>query len=255
MIGRMLWLPDVLEDAGLRVAAYPGWEKRYAVNPRGSAAWYKYGPETPMDPRVVIGHHTATHPNTSDSVVTELLVKGRVDLPGPLSQLGLNRLGTFYVLAAGKANHAGAGRWKDATESKHAVGIEAYNWGNSVPFPSREPWPKAQLEAYERGVAAILSYLGRSEQYYCGHREWAYPPGRKPDPSGINLDAMRLEVGYLLRLGEIVQTLTAEEIAWLKAMIAGANAVGSNPDSLKTLILDYRSRMAIAAAGEIEPTE
>lgn len=36
--------------------------------------------------------------------------------------------------------------------------------------------------------------------------------------------------------------LTEGETLWLRAMIAGADNVGSNPDALRTLIVDYRAR-------------
>ena len=228
-MSRMLWLADVLRASGLKVLEHPGWKSR--------------GKEG-MRPQVVIGHHTATHWSTPDLNVTNLLVKGRVDLVGPLCHLGLNRDGTYSVIAAGTANHAGAGQWMGANESVETIGIEAYNYGNGVPFPSREPWPQVQLDAYDRGVAALLKHLGKDERYFCGHREWALPAGRKPDPSGIDLNAMRQRVGYLLELEDFMDKLTDEEIAWLKLMIAGAKSVNSNPDSLKTLILDYRERKA-----------
>ena len=233
-MARMLWLADVLRASGLKVLEHPGWQSR--------------GKEG-MRPQVVIGHHTATHWTTPDSNVTNLLAKGRVDLIGPLCHLGLNRDGTFIAIAAGKANHAGAGQWMGANESVEAIGIEAYNYGNGVPFPSREPWPQVQLDAYDRGVAALLKHLGKDERYFCGHREWALPAGRKPDPSGIDLNAMRTRVGYLIELENFMDKLTPEEIAWLKLMIAGAKEVGSNADSLKTLILDYRERKAAGAGG------
>lgn len=190
---RMLWLATVLREAGLSVVETAGWQTRGRND--GSHA---------MRPRIVIGHHTASFPTTPDSVVTNLLIGGRIDLAGPLCHLGLNRVGTYIVIAGGKANHAGAGHWMDANESVEAIGIEAYNYGNSVPFPSREAWPQIQLDAYDRGVAALLKHLGRSERYYCGHREWATPPGRKPDPSGIDLNAQRSRIGNILRKEDTV---------------------------------------------------
>lgn len=184
---RMTWLADVLRSAGLTVTETNGWKTRG-----------KDG----MRPRVVIAHHTATLPTTPDSVVTSLLIQGRGDLPGPLCHLGLNRQGHYIVVAAGKANHAGMGAWLDANESVETIGIEAYNYGNGVPFPSREPWPQVQLDAYDQGVAALLNHIGKDERALCAHREWATPPGRKPDPSGIDMGQMRARVGKLLREDE-----------------------------------------------------
>ena len=191
---RMFFLGDVLRDAGLKVVATNGWQSRGKDSPTQS-----------MNPRGVVAHHTASGPNRSPKALSVELIKGRPDrmvngvlvkgLPGPLCHLQLERDGSYWLIASGKANHCGAGVWKDANRSTHMIGIEAANLGNSVRFPTREPWPIPQLEAYDRGVAALLAYIGRDQTHFCGHREWALPPGRKPDPSGIDLDAMRSRVG------------------------------------------------------------
>jgi hypothetical protein len=41
-----------------------------------------------------------------------LLIKRRSDCPGPLCNVGLARSGAVYVIAAGRANHAGKGGWR-----------------------------------------------------------------------------------------------------------------------------------------------
>ena len=106
------------------------------------------------------------------------MVHGRPDLAGPLSHLVLGRDGTFYVVAAGRCNHAGPGRWQGATAgNSQFIGIEAENDGVS------EPWPHVQLDAYEQGVAAILKHIGRDAVMAVGHKEWALPKGRKVDPT------------------------------------------------------------------------
>lgn len=46
--------------------------------------------------------------------------------PGPHAQLGLGRDGTFYIIAAGRCNHAGKGNWKGVTDGNgFFIGIEA----------------------------------------------------------------------------------------------------------------------------------
>jgi hypothetical protein len=191
----MDWLPDVLRDAGLHVEVEPGWATRGAPT---------------MNPRGVIAHHTASSPKQSNRSVFDLLVRGRVGplddpkVPGPLCHLALTRAGGWRVIATGKANHAGVGAWRGVTSSIEMIGIEALNWGNTEAFPTREPWPAVQLDAYDRGVAAILHHVGADESMLCGHREWALPPGRKPDPSGIDMDAMRRRVATLLE-GDTMQ--------------------------------------------------
>jgi len=199
---RMTWLADVLRAAGLTVVETAGWQTR--------------GRDT-MRPLVVIGHHTATSASTSDANVVALLIKGRSDLPGPLCHLGLDRQGRYHIIAAGKANHAGAGVWKEANESSETIGIEAFNFGNSVPFPTREPWPQVQLDAYDRGVAALLTHIGRDASYFCGHREWAQPPGRKPDPSGIDLPLMRTRIAAIMEPMTLTQARIEVAAAWHSA--------------------------------------
>jgi hypothetical protein len=53
-------------------------------------------------------------------------------LLGPLSQLGLVRKGTFFVIAAGRCNHAGKGLWRGVdTGNTSFIGIEAENSGHA----------------------------------------------------------------------------------------------------------------------------
>jgi N-acetylmuramoyl-L-alanine amidase-like protein len=205
-VTHLVWLADVLRSAGLPVVETVGWQTR------GKAG---------MRPRIVICHHTASFPTTPDPVVTKLLIEGRSDLPGPLCHLGLNRNGVYIIIAAGKANHAGIGQWIDANESVETIGIEAYNWGNSVPFPSREPWPTVQLDAYQKGVAALLAHIGRDERYVCAHREWAIPAGRKPDPSGIDMAAFRVKVGQYLQEEQMTITQARIELASAWHQVSG----------------------------------
>jgi len=174
----LTWLPKVLEDAGLKVARVDGWENRG----RGEVG-RTLG---------VICHHTANKRTDLNMPTLDALIKGRSDLSGPLSQLGLGRDGTFYVIAAGRANHAGVGSWKGEDKGNtHFIGIEAENSGNPV-----DRWPPVQVDAYQRGVAAILKHAGRDETDCIGHKEWA--PGRKPDPT-FDMNAFRGKVAAILR--------------------------------------------------------
>jgi len=129
----------------------------------------------------VVAHHTATGPNWSDGHVAALLRDGRRDLKGPLSQLGLERDGTFVVVATGKANHNGYGEW-----GNDSIGIEAYNSGVG------EPWPMEQLDAYVRGTTAILRRLDLDSSRVKGHRET--DPKRKIDPAGFDMERFRRAV-------------------------------------------------------------
>jgi len=179
MSGLLSWLPDVLKSAGLRVAEVDGWEAR------GTAG--NFGPI-----KGVMCHHTAG-PRSGNMPSLDLIRKGRPGLSGPLAQLGLGRDGTFYIIAAGRANHAGAGIWQGVSSGNTSfIGIEAENDGVG------EVWPDVQLEAYQRGVAAILKHIGASAVMCCGHREYALPAGRKIDPTGIDMPSFRQAVTVFL---------------------------------------------------------
>src|SRR6267143_1121918 len=126
----LTWLPTVLLDAGLRVAEQPGWQTRG----RGDVERI----------RGVICHHTAGS-RTGNMPSLGIVTNGRPDLPGPLSQLCLGRDGTFFIVAAGRSNHAGAGNWQGLTSGNtNFIGIEAENTGFTS-GPKADPWPAVQL--------------------------------------------------------------------------------------------------------------
>ncbi|WP_260597877.1 peptidoglycan-binding domain-containing protein [Sphingomonas endolithica] len=168
MTGRLLWLADTLRDAGLKVAEAVDWRTR--------------GKPT-VGPIGVMCHHTATA--TAGNMPTlRLLIEGRAAgpgagaLPGPLAQLGLGRDGTFYVIASGRANHAGKGEWQGVTDGNGSfIGIEAEHSGKP-----HDDWPPEQRVAYVRGSAALLRHIKAPAIMCCGHLEYALPRGRKSDP-------------------------------------------------------------------------
>jgi N-acetylmuramoyl-L-alanine amidase-like protein/putative peptidoglycan binding protein len=178
----LTWLPEVLEDAGLKVVEQPGWRTRG----RGDVGII----------RGVMCHHTA---GPSDGIMPSLdiVINGRPDLPGPLAQLCLGRDGTFFVVAAGRANHAGEGQWQGiATGNSSFIGIEAENTGYAT-GPQADPWPPIQLDAYRRGVAALLKKIGADALMCCGHKEYALPAGRKCDPV-FDMSEFRRQVAAIM---------------------------------------------------------
>lgn len=135
--------PTILRNAGLTVVETDGWYGRGRPSSTGE-----------LDPRGVLCHHTATGPRTSNAAVVKLLINGRSDLPGPLCHFGLARNGTVYIIAAGRANHAGkakaSGNMPAGDGNKLYWGIEAFNDGRG------EPWSQAQKTAYAL-LCAVLS--------------------------------------------------------------------------------------------------
>lgn len=177
---RVPWLADVLRSAGLSVVETDGWK---TLRPDYNLLSIPGAPDTIQG---IVCHHTAS-PSTSTLATNLAVVKnGNTVGPGPIAQLLLWRDGTFYTIAAGKANHAGAGGPVSfipesptgtlSLANDRTLGIEAVNNGTG------ELWAPEMLDAYEAGVAAILTYLGLDESRAITHNEWA--PTRKIDPAG-----------------------------------------------------------------------
>lgn len=173
-------LADVLRRAGLDVVEIPGWKTR--------------GRPGTFAPIGILCHHTA---GAADGLAyaTWMAMVGRDDLPAPLAQLGLNRKGTYFVQAAGRANHAGkckpiaglkALSGRDYGDGNaQLVGIEAMNTGS-------EGWTTAQYDAYVRGCAAINAAYGFPASRTLAHRETSL--SGKPDPGGIDMPKFRTQV-------------------------------------------------------------
>src|SRR5690606_21042276 len=169
---------DAAREAGLKVQEVQGWQRR------GSSSF---------SPKIVVAHGTVGSA-VGNMPSLGILINGRPGLPGPLSQFGLARDGTVYVIAAGRANHAGRGRWAGAEGNTHAVGIEAESTG-----PGN--WTKAQRVVYPVLAAAICRRLGVGHGSVCSHAEYALPRGRKTDVWDLRMDEFRGTVGHLLKHG------------------------------------------------------
>lgn len=176
----LTWLPGVLKNAGLKVAECAGWQTRGHAE-MGSVLG-------------VLCHHTATPGSSGNMPTLNILIEGRSDLSGPLAQLGLGRDGTYYIVAAGLCYHAGAGLWQGiASGNTHFIGIEAENSG-----AAKDKWPAVQIDAYHRGVAAILKHVGKGAEFCAGHKEYALPKGRKDDPD-LDMNVFRAAVDAILK--------------------------------------------------------
>lgn len=168
------WMPEVLRAAGLVVREVPGWQTR--------------GHGAMGDVAGVLAHHTAG-PAAGNFPSERVVVQGRPDLAGPLANLGLARDGTWVVVAAGQAWHAGTGfvEWSGRDNgNSRLLGVEAESTGVA------DDWTPAQRESYPRGTAALLTRLGLGPERVIGHKEWS--PTRKIDPAFWDMTVFRAEV-------------------------------------------------------------
>lgn len=216
----------------------------------------------------VLNHHTAGG-SSGDAPSLAVLKRGRSDVPGPLCHVLVGRSGTCYVVANGRANHAGRGSSKvlretrtnvapsgtaasrnlvdDADGNTWYVGIEIENTGTG-----HEAYSAAQLRAVVVANAAILRALDapRAERVV-GHLEWTR---RKVDPRGFSMKSLRADVERQLSGTEEDEdvALTAEDKKWIVSLVARLNQSvgwGYNPDD--GLIPDSDSWQEATAANNV----
>ena len=175
-MARDLGIANRLRAVGLNVVEVAGWQTRGAdsFNPRGS-----------------VDHHTAG-PRSGNAPSLGVVVNGRSDLPGPLCNVLVGRNNTCYVVAAGRANHAGAGGWRGLSGNSSVFGVERENVGDGS-----EPWRQDQTQTAAKVHAALISSHGGDSSLVCEHKEWA--PKRKIDAFGVDGNQMRTMVAANLK--------------------------------------------------------
>ncbi|WP_427924673.1 N-acetylmuramoyl-L-alanine amidase [Streptomyces sp. cg40] len=194
---------DALKAEGLTVHEHSGW----TTHNRDSATGKAFGP--------VIGvliHHTAGHGDR------ELCYNGRSDLPGPLCHTWLGKTDGLWMLAHGRANHAGAvdldvlnalraekklpnDNQANADGNDCLYGLEIENLGNG-----KDPYPDAQYHQAVLWAAALCRAHGWSEKSVAGHKE--VQPG-KVDPS-FDMDDFRADVKKQLAVTKTAPSKTTK---------------------------------------------
>lgn len=165
---RLRDLPAALDAAGLPVVETPGWLAR--------------GKELTAV-RGVVWHHTGSpHRAGRDMPTLQYLING--GSTPPWGNIGLGRSGTCYLVAGGRANHAGVGSWHGLTGNSDTIGIEMESPGDG----SWTPEQRAIMPVLGRAIRAAY---GVPTARQISHAEWALPRGRKTDPVGVDMRALR----------------------------------------------------------------
>ena len=144
------------------------------------AGWQTRGSET-FAPKGAVNHHTAG-PSRGATPSLNTCIYGRSDLPGPLCHVLQSREASgpdkAYVIAAGRANHAGSGGWKGITGNASVFGLEIEHDGVS-------PLPMARQQIAARIIAALWK---GNPAMVCQHREWTtrkIDAATNVDPAGF----------------------------------------------------------------------
>ncbi|CAF3645670.1 unnamed protein product [Rotaria sordida] len=161
-------LADIFRDAGLTVFEVEHWKT--------------HGRGVMNSVKSILIHHTAG-PATGNFPSLIVVRDGREDLAGLLSQLGLGRNGKWYVIAAGRSNHAGKTIDDNIFGNSNASGIEAEGTGIPSTDTGHASWPDVQYQSYVQGVKALRIAYDVPTLRVLGHTEVAAPIGCKQDPN------------------------------------------------------------------------
>jgi hypothetical protein len=179
----------------MRVSELTGRLRLYGLTVVEVAGCHTRGLEFPSRPDGAIRHWTAG-PISGVTPTLGVVTNGRSDLVGPLCNVYQSRsvdaagLDIAYVVATGKANHAGEGTWNGTTGNYGFLGLEI-EWAG----PTENFLVRRRKETSERIMRAMLDCCaGVNPNDVCEHREYA--PKRKIDTnlSGAELRRRMTEI-------------------------------------------------------------
>lgn len=156
---RLLTLADVAREV----------VQPYGVEIVEVGGWQGNGNEL-IAPDVALRHWTAGSPYGVFPSY-RVLLEGRSGLPGPLCNLGQSRedpntLDKIYVMAGGKANHAGEGGWNGVTGNYYSLGLEIEWSGPNESFSDK------RVLVSELAMIILMRFCGNNPDDACEHREW-----------------------------------------------------------------------------------
>jgi hypothetical protein len=143
------------------------------------------GSET-FGPRCSVNHHTAGAP-TGNAPSLGYIIDNVLANVVQSRQRDANGLDVCYLVATGRANHAGLGSWQGCDENAEAWGLEVEHVGTTA-----EPFPAGRVETSVRVHAAFAKCSRFEAGMVCQHHEWGDNPpgwpGRKQDFAKALLD-------------------------------------------------------------------
>lgn len=200
---------------GIKLVEMPGWRDRCRCHDgsheRGERPTGR--PWGPVNGAMI--HHTGSDTSNPRSYAAGVLTNGYAGLPGPLCTDATAPDGTLYLIASGRANHAGGGDADDAGDRNVLQSvIDEAAWlmqreakpddgniggsdgndnfyGNEAMYSGGHAPTAAQLDTMVRWAAAICRFHGWSARSVIGHREWSKD---KPDPGYVGMVDFRRRV-------------------------------------------------------------
>lgn len=224
------WLADELRAAGLEVIEVEGWENRGRPASTGS-----------FDPD---GQHSLHHTGATSSASNpapgiSTLIQGRSDLPGPLCQYAVDYLGRVWIIAAGRANHAGPIGKSGVPGMPLGADGNALAIGDEVITNGTQALPKAQRESMTTAAAVVLAHFDRGPEY--AHRHADISGSGKWDLGQLTTTQHRADVRAALTRLEFDMPLNKADIATIRSAVREEIAAAVAPLATREL-LNRRSK-------------
>ena len=129
-----------------------------------------------FNPGGAVNHHTAG--STKFSIPSlKILIEGRAGLSGPLCNTAQSRSSNFnpkakfdevYLVACGRANHAGKGSYKGLVGNSSVMGLEIEHCGDL----SREGFSERRQHTAHIIHCAMADAGGYDAEMICQHKDW-----------------------------------------------------------------------------------
>lgn len=156
------WMADEFRAAGLKVVEVQGWKRR--GRPASTGHFNPKGANTV--------HHTGVTSSSSNPAPgLSTLISGRSDLPGPLCHYAVAYDGTVYVIAAGRANHAGRISKSGVPGMPYGGDGNAHAMGNEVMTNGTQTMPAAQRESIALTSAVVVLHWSRNQTWAHRHQD------------------------------------------------------------------------------------
>ena len=186
---------DVLHVQSLPLVGFGRLLEKNGVKVKRVSGWKTRGRPGTFQVKGGMMHHTASQPRPgNDAPALSICIHGRGDLQGPLCQALLGRDNVVYLIAAGRANHAGSGGpWGAVPQDSgnaYFVGLECENNGVG------ESWSEEMRATAATFFAVLAKWKGFSPSMLIGHKNWT---SRKIDPRGVNMWRFRRRVRRRMR--------------------------------------------------------
>lgn len=195
------WLADEFRAAGLEVREVAGWKSR--GRPASTGHFDPNGANT-------VHHNGVTSSSRNPAPGLSVLIQGRAGLPGPLCHYAVDYNGVVWVIAAGRANHAGRIGKSGVLGMPYLGDGNRYALGNEVITNGTQTLSAKQKLSIAVTSAVVVKHFKRTHQWV--HRHQDISSTGKWDIGQLTTSAVRSLVKDQMKTGDWFDMATKKEL-------------------------------------------